>query len=242
MSNETHNIVYKITNLSNNKIYIGVHKTNNVDDGYVGSGKVILKAIEKYGIENFNKEILYDFNTYQEALDKEKEIVDDEFLQRKDTYNLRRGGSGGFDYINQHYKSREWRSRGGSASKGKVRLYYEIKRNEKILKYLENPSKCIVCKEVLEYEKRHNKFCGHKCSASFNNPRRKRKYHKYKYEFVCKRSDVLRHEYYKNPKMCKMCNKMIEFDKKCNTFCSKSCKTKYQHILHPRFRYSGREI
>lgn len=100
--NTSMNYLYKITNLINNKIYIGVHKTDNLDDGYMGSGKIINSAIKKYGLENFKKEILEFFDTYNEALGKEKEIVTDDFLLREDVYNLRRGGTGGFDYINKN--------------------------------------------------------------------------------------------------------------------------------------------
>ena len=113
---KTYYYLYQITNLVNAKIYVGVHKTKNLDDSYMGSGKVISAAIQKHGIENFKKDILEFFDTSGAMYAKEKEIVTDEFLLREDTYNLRRGGTGGFDYINKtglnisgHYKSYERR-------------------------------------------------------------------------------------------------------------------------------------
>jgi hypothetical protein len=39
-------IVYKITNLLNNKYYIGVHSTDDLNDGYLGSGRQIKEAIK----------------------------------------------------------------------------------------------------------------------------------------------------------------------------------------------------
>ena len=86
----------------NNKIYIGVHATKDMNDGYMGSGKNIQSAIKKYGIINFKKDILFTFSSADEMYAKEKEVVTEEFLLRKDTYNLRVGGTGGFDYINKN--------------------------------------------------------------------------------------------------------------------------------------------
>ena len=93
--------LYQVTNTLNGKIYVGVHKTKDINDGYMGSGKVINRAIEKYGIENFTKVILEQFEDPAAMYAREKEVVTDEFLLREDTYNLRRGGFGGFDYINK---------------------------------------------------------------------------------------------------------------------------------------------
>ena len=50
--------VYKTTNLLNNKIYIGLHETEDLNDSYLGSGILLKQAIKKYGSNNFKKEIV----------------------------------------------------------------------------------------------------------------------------------------------------------------------------------------
>ena len=89
-----HYYLYEIKNNINGKIYVGVHKTKVLDDGYMGSGKIIKRAVEKHGIENFSKTILETFESRELMFAREKEIVTDEFLKREDVYNLRRGGYG----------------------------------------------------------------------------------------------------------------------------------------------------
>lgn len=86
--------LYKITNMINGKIYIGVHSTDNLNDSYMGSGVALHRAFEKYGIENFRKEILMFFHNNQELYNKESEIVTESFVERKDTYNMTTGGYG----------------------------------------------------------------------------------------------------------------------------------------------------
>lgn len=87
--------IYKTINTINNKIYIGIHKTKNLNDGYLGSGKILLLAIKKYGKENFSREILEYFNSEQEMSLHEEFIVDSDFVDRGDTYNIMVGGKYG---------------------------------------------------------------------------------------------------------------------------------------------------
>jgi hypothetical protein len=96
-------LVYKITNTINDKIYIGCHKTENINDGYFGSGKVLKLAIKKYGVENFIKEIIYEASNSEEMFEKEKQLVE----IGKHSYNLKTGGQGGFDFINQNMSDEE---------------------------------------------------------------------------------------------------------------------------------------
>lgn len=82
-------------------IYIGKHQTANLDDGYMGSGKMLLQAITEHGIENFNKEILFVFDNEAEMNAKEKEIVNRNFVNEHTNYNLCVGGFGGWSYVNK---------------------------------------------------------------------------------------------------------------------------------------------
>jgi len=89
------NFIYKTTNLVNGKIYIGCHTTDNMNDGYLGSGEYIRKAIKKYGRENFKREVLKFFYHPIAMYHEESIIVDEKFIKSKMNYNKSLGGNGG---------------------------------------------------------------------------------------------------------------------------------------------------
>jgi group I intron endonuclease len=91
--NKKYHYTYQIKNLVNEKTYIGRHSTDDVNDGYMGSGKILKRAIKFYGIENFSLEILGFFDSFEELVEEESFIVDDNFVIRNDTYNIVTGGS-----------------------------------------------------------------------------------------------------------------------------------------------------
>ena len=87
--------IYRITNLINGKTYIGQHKYKKLNDDYMGSGKLIKRAIKKHGIENFKKEIIYSRIQYREtADDMERFAIAKERAIGKAEYNLANGGEG----------------------------------------------------------------------------------------------------------------------------------------------------
>ena len=89
-----YHFVYETTNLINQKVYIGKHSTSNLCDGYLGTGKYLKNSVKKYGKENFKRKILKFFETEQEAYGYEEKLVTNEFVSRKDTYNIITGGVG----------------------------------------------------------------------------------------------------------------------------------------------------
>ena len=91
---EIYHIIYKVTDLINNKFYIGKHTTKNINDDYLGSGKIILRSIKKYGKENFKKEILYIFDCEKEAYEVEYNLLTLDIINDKKNYNLVLGGKG----------------------------------------------------------------------------------------------------------------------------------------------------
>lgn len=125
MENNLKYIVYCTTNLINNKIYVGVHRTNiETFDGYIGCGVYINRpytyeqsktafqyAVKKYGIKNFKRITIAQFDNKDEAYSLEACIVNEKFLQRNDVYNMALGGISE-SYILQAHKVYQYSSDG----------------------------------------------------------------------------------------------------------------------------------
>jgi group I intron endonuclease len=107
-------ILYQTTNLVNNKLYIGVHSTEDLGDGYLGSGVHLQRAVKYYGRENFERQVLCFTDSAEDAYEIEELIVDLEFISRKDTYNLAIGGIGG---VPSQFVSQETRQKMSESKK-----------------------------------------------------------------------------------------------------------------------------
>lgn len=147
-------IVYKTTCLINQKFYIGVHKTECLNDGYLGSGKLLKLAIEKYGVENFKKEILFIYENSEEAFQKEYEIISESLLESKNCYNLKRGGNGGWHFVHENGLTNKNKTRDHYIMMSKI-MHENMKQDEeKYIKYIEKQRKSHIGKTVSDETKR----------------------------------------------------------------------------------------
>jgi group I intron endonuclease len=87
--------IYEVTNLVNGKTYIGQHITDNLEDGYLGSGKALKSAIKKYGRDNFKKEVLVFANGPTSLNFLERCMVPLWWAELPTNYNLVEGGGNG---------------------------------------------------------------------------------------------------------------------------------------------------
>ena len=125
-------VIYKTTNLINGKFYIGQDSKNNPN--YLGSGLLLIQAIEKYGKENFLKEILEGCSTKQELNTKEKKWIKALKSQVRGVgYNIADGGLGG-DVFSNHPDKEKYRQNISKASK-------KTNSNPDVIKKLREASK-----------------------------------------------------------------------------------------------------
>lgn len=85
--------LYKITRpLIDDKFYIGVHSTNSLSDGYLGSGILITRSIKKYGAALHQLEILEHFENRYDLMEAERSMVSATFIADDKCLNITEGG------------------------------------------------------------------------------------------------------------------------------------------------------
>ena len=94
-STKKYHFLYETTNIKNGKKYVGIHSTNNMQDGYLGSGKLLTLAIKKYGKKSFQVKILEFAKNRKELIQLEINTITDQIINNSDYYNCCQGGGGG---------------------------------------------------------------------------------------------------------------------------------------------------
>jgi hypothetical protein len=109
--------IYKIVRVDGSgKYYIGMHSTDNINDGYFGSGSLLSRSIKKHGKESHTKEILEYLPSRKELKEREREIVNEELVGNSLCMNLRLGGNGGsWQHLNNNSDVQRAKGKKGNA-------------------------------------------------------------------------------------------------------------------------------
>lgn len=188
--------VYRTINLINNKEYIGIHRTENPNDLYLGSGETLKKAIRQYGKENFKKEILFIFDNPEEMIAKEAELVNEEYVKRENTYNLVSGG------ISKAYYSEETRRKISQSNIGKTVIITE-ETKQKIGKANKGKIKSEACRAKLRESRRNFIFSDEHRQKISDYHKNKSKSVDTKYKMSVSAKEVWNNRYNKH---CPYCN------------------------------------
>jgi hypothetical protein len=99
-----YHFIYKTTDIRNSNFYIGMHSTDNLDDGYIGSGTRLKHLICKHGKKIFNMEILEFLPNRKSLKEREIEIVNSDLLLEEKCMNLKPGGYGGGKFYSKEHQ------------------------------------------------------------------------------------------------------------------------------------------
>jgi hypothetical protein len=136
--------VYKTTCSITGNYYIGMHSTDKIEDGYLGSGQRLWKSIAKYGKENHKREIIGYAKSRKELSALEESLVTKEEVAKQECMNLRIGGEGNFPAFEVQPTTKEKLSTTGTARWTRDRL----KMREQLEEELKNFK--LTRKQILE--------------------------------------------------------------------------------------------
>jgi hypothetical protein len=154
MEDKKYHYIYKTTCIITKRFYIGMHSTDNLEDGYVGSGKRLWHSINKHGKENHVCEILEFLPDRKSLAKREMEIVNQEMLNEELCMNIATGGEGGYNL-----KAVE----SNKLKKGKT--YEEIFKTPEMVKHRRQLAKDNYSKSIESYnfknidKNKHSEIC-----------------------------------------------------------------------------------
>ena len=228
-SNKRYGYVYKITNCINGKIYVGIHKHcgPEIDFRYWAGGIMINRALEKYGKNNFQRDIIEWCYSKEELNNKEEYWIKKlDCCNPEVGYNIAAGGShnGGNQF--GHKTAEQTRQKISLANKGR-KVSIEARRNLSISHTGLKQSKETIAKRLektrgrtrtAEQRERMSQGCKtrvyvnicQKCGKEF-----RASINTQKYCVDCRIKQIEeREKLHKNSNVkhlvCKMCNKMFE--------------------------------
>ena len=138
--------IYMITCIKNQRYYIGMHSTDNLNDGYMGGGKRIKNSVKKHGKDAHRKNILEFLETREDLRNREIQLVNEELINDPMCMNIQPGGGGGI--INEkHLKD--------FCEAGNKAFQEKLKDKEYRDNFIHNTKKCrekgvARCKELQE--------------------------------------------------------------------------------------------
>lgn len=94
MGNLKYHFTYKTTCLITGRFYFGMHSTNDLNDNYFGSGKVITHSLKKHGKNNHVREILTFYDSREELIEGEISLITEDVLNDPNCMNIVPGGKG----------------------------------------------------------------------------------------------------------------------------------------------------
>jgi len=109
-----YHVIYKTTCVVTGKWYIGMHSTDDLNDGYLGSGQVLSRSIKKYGRDNHVYEVLEHHPTRKAVSLREEELLTKELRSNPMCMNIAGGGIG---HAPGHRNPEESKRKNSEASK-----------------------------------------------------------------------------------------------------------------------------
>jgi hypothetical protein len=164
-----YHFIYKTTNLLSGRYYIGMHSTDDLNDGYLGSGTYLRRSINKHGKENHSIEILEFLNSREELAARERELVSLQEIAKKECMNLKVGGDGGFT-VEQAKKGRQATDKILEEKHGKdFRVIVGKQYYENLSEEQKQERNALISRRLKEVEFNHATFKGKKHSEETLN-------------------------------------------------------------------------